>query len=465
MAGSNQSQQQHHTPSGMPEHDRRRRCPDKTNVLLIGGGGREHALAYRLSQSPRLRTLWVTNGENPALAGLGRVCPVRLDYKEIWRLQEWCDKQRIDLVVVGPEEPLAQGITDALATDRRLVFGVSKAAAQLEADKAWAKQLMRSAAIPTAEGREFNNFERALHYLQHRDDPPVIKAAGLAAGKGVLLPNSMSEAEEALTRLMKHREFGVAGDRVIIEERLQGPEVSVLALVDGRNVYVLEPCQDHKRLQEGDQGPNTGGMGAYCPVPILNDSMMTRIEREIFVPTLDALRREEIDYRGVLYAGVMLTPAGPKVLEFNCRFGDPETQPLMARIWGDVLELLWATAAGRLDEVQIDWDPRPACCVVMVSGGYPGPYEKDMPISGIDEATADPDVLVFHAGTRAGDEKHPFVTGGGRVLGVTGLGDTMRDARDRAISACEKIRFNRAFFRTDIAWQAINGTAGKTRSR
>lgn len=439
--------------TSVPKH-----CPDRVNVLLVGGGGREHALAWKISQSPRLASLWVTNGENPGLAHLGQPCPVKIELREMWRIRKWCDQQRIDLVVVGPEAPLAAGLADELASADRLIFGVNKLAAKIESDKAWAKQLLRSAAIPTAEGRVFSHYEQALQYLESRhEDIPVIKASGLAAGKGVIVPESLDEAREALHRIMKLREFGDAGEKVVIEERLVGPEISVLAIVDGRTIYVLEPCQDHKRLGAGDTGPNTGGMGAYCPVSFLDEQTLALIERDILVPTIDALRREEIDYRGVLYAGLILTAAGPKVLEFNCRFGDPECQPLMMRWRGDLLEVLWATAAGRLSDVQIDWDDRAACCVVMTSRGYPGQYASGMPIAGMDAAVQlDPEsITIFHAGTRTASKGGGLVTGGGRVLDVCALGSDLLAARNLANKACELIDFEGAYFRSDIGASAL----------
>jgi phosphoribosylamine--glycine ligase len=307
---------------------------------------------------------------------------------------------------------------------------------------------MRSSSVPTGEARIFSNYEQAVQYLQSREEMPVIKASGLAAGKGVILPDTLEQAVEALGRIMKQRVFGNAGETVVIEERLTGPEVSVFALVDGRNIYVLETCQDHKRLLEGDEGPNTGGMGAYSPVSWLDDHLLARIEHEVLVPTVDALVREEIEYRGVLYAGLMITPAGPKVIEFNCRFGDPECQALMTRLKSDVLPALWATAAGRLDEVEMRWDERASCIVVMAAPGYPGSCKKGLPISGLREATELEDVNVFHAGTKRADDA--IVTSGGRVLGVTALGDTLTDARERALQACDLIHFDGAQLRRDI---------------
>lgn len=422
---------------------------DRINVLLIGGGGREHAIASKLAKSPLLGDLWTSHPENPGIAALARAVDVPVKIRESYRLVQFCDKKKIGLVVIGPEDPLAEGFTDKLATPDRFVFGPSKEAAQLEADKAWAKQLMRSAAIPTAEARIFGDAEAAKAYITSREEPPVVKAAGLAKGKGVFVPETREEAIDAVERIMVQRVFGEAGAQVLLEERLEGREVSVLAIVDGRNILVLPTCQDHKRLGDGDTGPNTGGMGAFCPSPALDEALMARVEREILVPTIDTLRRDGIEYRGVLYAGIMLTHAGPKVLEFNVRFGDPECQPLMARLKTDLLEIMLATCRGKLDEVEVNWDPSPACCVVLASQGYPEKPKLDVPISGIDEAGRLPGVTVFHAGTRR-DNKGTIVTAGGRVLGVTAVGEDLTQARQRAYAACDKIQFEGKTLRRDI---------------
>jgi phosphoribosylamine--glycine ligase len=432
-----------------------RSCPTICNVLLIGGGGREHALAWKMKQSPRMGALWLSEGSgspaNAGLSALGRPCTISMDSTDAFRMQRWCDANDIHLVVVGPEAPLAAGIVDSLRSPNRMVFGPSKKAAQVEANKAFAKQLMRDASIPTAEGKAFRDTETARAYvLARQEDPVVIKATGLAAGKGVIVCETNPEALDVIDRFLAQREFGAAGAEIIIEEKLQGQEVSVLALVDGRTITILDPCQDHKQRDEGDTGPNTGGMGAYCPTPVINAATMRAVEQQILVPAIDTLRRDGIDYCGVLYAGLMLTPGGPKVLEFNCRFGDPECQPLMARLKGDLIQILWATASGGLDEVEVDFDPRVACCIVMCSAGYPGKYEKGKIITGIEDAEAmSEDVTVFHAGT-ARDASGNIVTNGGRVLGVTALGDDLQAARDLANAACEKIHFEGAFWRKDI---------------
>ncbi len=425
------------------------RTPDTLNVLLVGGGGREHAIAWKLRQSPRLGALYLSNPENPGLAALGKPMDVPFNLGDTFRIGRFCEKNDINLVVIGPEDPLAAGLADELAAPERIIFGPTKEGARLEADKAWAKQLMRAASIPTAEARIFTDADDAAAYLESREEAHVIKAAGLAKGKGVVVPESLEEGLSAIDRIMAQRVFGAAGDSVIIEERLEGPEASVLALVDGRTIYVLECCQDHKRLLEGGAGPNTGGMGAFCPTSVVDDALMARIQGDILVPTVDALRRDDIDFRGVLYAGLMLTHAGPKVLEFNVRFGDPECQPLMTRLKGDLGDILYRTGAGTLADAEIDWDPRVSCCVVMASRGYPEKPETGFPITGIDEAEAMDDVFVFHAGTKKNDAGE-VVTSGGRVLGVTALGETLEDARARALAACDVIHFEGKHVRRDI---------------
>jgi phosphoribosylamine--glycine ligase len=445
--------------------------PNPVNVLLVGGGGREHALAWKIARSPRLGTLWLTDPANGGLCRLGRACPQKMDFANVFLMRQWCERNDIHLVVVGPEQPLADGLADALQSPKCRVFGPTKGAARIEADKAFAKQLMRQGSIPTADARIFDNAAAARAYLEVHDEPCVVKASGLAAGKGAVVCETQAEALDTVDRMMVRREFGDAGSTVLIEEKLSGQEVSVLAVVAGRSIWLLDPCQDHKQVGEGDTGRNTGGMGAYCPTPLLDAATLDVIQREILVPTADALRREGIEYRGVLYAGLMITPGGPKVLEFNCRFGDPECQVLMPRLRGDLLDLLWATATaagapgrpGSLDEVALEFDPRTACCVVMCSEGYPGSYPKGRPITGIGDAEAlggnGRDVIVFHAGTRYDDDGR-LVTSGGRVLGVTALAEDLQAARDLANAACRKIHFDGAFFRRDIGGRVlVNGPA------
>jgi phosphoribosylamine--glycine ligase len=428
------------------------RCPDTVNVLLLGTGGREHALAWKLKKSRRLGTLWVEPGANAGLLELGRVCPEPI--QDMFRLCRWCEKEEISLVVIGPEGPLAADYATKLSDPpRRVVFGPTKAGAQLEWDKAFAKQVMRAASVPTGESRTFSDAEQALAYVATRIDGCVVKATGLCAGKGVVICKSVEEARKAVEDCLVRRVFGDAGATIVVEELLHGPEVSVLALCDGQTFWILDPAQDHKRVGEGDTGPNTGGMGAFCPTPKATNELLRIVQRDVLVPTVDALKRMEIPFRGVLYAGLMLTPAGPKVLEFNTRFGDPETQPIMARLKGDMVELCWATATGQLAEVDLSFDSRAACCVVVCSKGYPGDYPKGLEIEGIDEARAierqpGEDVMVFHAGTARKDGK--VVTAGGRVLGVTALAATGARAAELAREAASKIRFAGAFFRRDI---------------
>ena len=433
-------------------------APNPCNVLLIGTGGREHALAWKLRQSPSLGTLWVQPDANAGILSLGTPCPAPFTQRERFFLRSWLDKNDIHLVVVGPEGPLSEGIVDELAAPGRRIFGPVREAARLEADKAFSKAVMRQANVPTADGRSFTNHEQARAFVEARDVPLVVKATGLCAGKGVVVCSDRDEALAALDRIMKSREFGDAGATVVVEERLVGQEMSVLALVDGRTITVLDPCQDHKQVGEGDVGPNTGGMGSYCPTPLATDAAMEEIGRDVLVPMVDALRRDGIEFRGVLYAGMMLTPGGPKVLEFNTRFGDPETQPLMARLRGDLVDILWRTAGGELDGAELDFDPRAACCVVVCAAGYPGTVRKGLPITGVDEApgVAGPgeEVAVFHAGT-ARDADGGLVTAGGRVFGVTALAADLARARDLANAAAARIRFEGAFFRRDIGHRVL----------
>jgi phosphoribosylamine--glycine ligase len=422
---------------------------ESVNVLLIGGGGREHAIAAHLARSPRLGQLWITHPQNPGLAALGRTADVPVNIREAYRLVQFCDHHRIGLVVIGPEEPLAEGFADKLRSPARLVFGPGADGARLEADKAWAKQLLRAASIPTAEARTFSDPEAAKAYLRSREHPPVVKAAGLCKGKGVIVAETIDESIAAIDRIMVRRDFGDAGREVVVEERLKGPEVSVLALVDGRSIFVLETAQDHKRLRDGDTGPNTGGMGAFSPSPLVDDAVMARIQTQVLVPTMDALRREGIDYRGVIYAGLMLTHAGPKVLEFNCRFGDPECQALLVRLRSDLLELMIATCQGRLEDADIRWEPGASCCVVLASEGYPDNPRTGIPVRGLDDAGTVDGVTIYHAGTtRAPDGT--IVTAGGRVLGVTAIGSDLEQARRRAYAACDRIQFEGKTCRTDI---------------
>ncbi|MEN6335542.1 MAG: phosphoribosylamine--glycine ligase [Phycisphaerales bacterium] len=420
------------------------------DVLLIGSGGREHAIAWRLKQSKQLDELYIAPGN----AGTAQ-CGQNVDIKDtdIPALVGFAREKRVGLVIVGPEEPLAKGIVDVMEASGIKAFGPSGGAAQLEADKAFAKQLMRAGSISTAEGRVFDRFSDAKAYIASRDEPVVIKAAGLAKGKGVIVCDEPSDGILAAERVMVDRIFGDAGERIVVEDKLLGEETSILAFVDGHSIYVMESSQDHKPIGDGDTGPNTGGMGAYSPAPIVTETMMDRITREILVPAVDAMNRNGTPYRGVLYAGLMMTGGGPRVLEFNARFGDPETQPILMRLQSDLLEVCLAVCNGTLEDVTLRWDPRPSVCVVMASGGYPGDYQKGKVITGLKEAAQLENVMVFHGGTKLKDGN--VVTSGGRVLGVTAVGETIAAAKARAYEAVDRIQFEGAYYRRDIADKAI----------
>ncbi|TKJ38739.1 MAG: phosphoribosylamine--glycine ligase [Planctomycetes bacterium B3_Pla] len=420
------------------------------NVLLVGSGGREHAIAWKLAQSKDLAKLYIAPG-NPGTAQCGENVPIGTD--DSGKLLEFARQNNVGLVVVGPEDPLAAGLVDAFESAGIKAFGPSAKAAQLEADKAFAKQLMRSSSISTAEGRTFDRYEDAKAYIASRDEPVVVKAAGLAKGKGVYVCDDPSDGILAAEKVMCDRIFGSAGDTIVVEDKLLGEEASILAFVDGRNIYVMESSQDHKPIGEGDTGPNTGGMGAYSPAPVVTEELMDQITREVLVPMVDGMNRNGTPYKGMLYAGIMVTAGGPRVLEFNVRFGDPETQPILMRLKSDLLEVMLAVCDGTLDQVTLEWDPRPAVCVVMASGGYPDDYEKGKEITGLKEAEELDDVIVFHAGTKEQDGN--ILTNGGRVLGVTALGETIADAKTRAYQAVDIIGFEGAYCRRDIANKAI----------
>ena len=425
------------------------------NVLLIGSGGREHAIAWKLAQSKDLTKLYIAPG-NAGTAQCGQNVPIGPD--DIDKLLEFARQNGVGLAVVGPEDPLAAGLVDAFEAAGIKAFGPSAKAAQLEADKAFAKQLMRSSSVSTAESRTFDRFSDAKAYIASRDEPVVVKAAGLAKGKGVFVCDEPSDGILAAEKVMCDKIFGPAGDRIIVEDKLLGEEASILAFVDGRNIYIMESSQDHKPIGDGDTGPNTGGMGAYSPAPVVTEDLMNQITREILVPAVDGMNRNGTPYKGVLYAGLMITGGGPRVLEFNVRFGDPETQPILMRLRSDLLEVLLAVCDGTLDQISLKWDPRPAVCVVMASGGYPGDYQKGKKITGLKDAERLEDVVVFHAGTK--DRDGDIVTSGGRVLGVTALGQTVADAKTTAYQAVDKIKFEGAYCRRDIADKAIKQTDG-----
>jgi phosphoribosylamine--glycine ligase len=463
-------------------------------VLVIGKGGREHALVWKLARSPRVERVYCAPGNaGTAMDGVNVV----VDVNDFDRLVQYVRKEGIGLTVVGPEEPLARGIVDHFGKHGLRIFGPTKEAAQLESSKVFAKMIMRQADVPTADFVTFDHPDPARNYVRTREyvvlpdgrhvtypfdgygviveegskyivegrhrwkvsppEPMVVKADGLAAGKGVFICSQTEEALTAIERIMVREEFGrAAGRQIVIEKRLEGAEVSLLALVAGRTIVPLPPAQDHKRAYDGDTGPNTGGMGAFCPSPVGSAEVLEIADRDIFVPIVHTMRQRGTPFLGVLYAGLMVTPQGPRVLEFNCRFGDPEAQPLFMRLKTDILDLIEAAIDDKLDTVLtrgIEWDPRPAVCVVMASGGYPGNFDKGHVISGLAKAAQLPDVKVFHAGTKlVGDH---IVTDGGRVLGVTALGTTLEEARKKAYEACSSISFRDAHYRHDIGIKGL----------
>ena len=423
------------------------------NILLLGSGGREHALAVALAASPRCDELYIAPG-NGGTAAVGE--NVLLDAEDPAAVADFARETGCGLVVIGPEAPLVVGVADAVRAVGIPCFGPGAEGAQVEGSKKFSKELMERAGVPTAAYASFTDEAAALAYVRDQGAPLVVKADGLAAGKGVVVATELSQVEDAV-RACFDGAFGKAGATVVIEEMMTGPECSLLAFTDGGTVRPMCTSQDHKRALEGDRGPNTGGMGAYAPVPIVTDeehaAMVDALEK-----TVAQLHAEGIDYRGCLYGGFMLTPAGPKVLEFNARFGDPETQVVIPRLENDLVEVMLAVAEGRLSEVELRWSDRWAVTVVLTSAGYPGSYEKGKVITGVEDAEAMDDVTVYHAGTALTDAGE-LVTSGGRVLDVTALGDTFEAARDRAYAACEKIQFEGKTLRRDIGLRALRGRA------
>ncbi|ACV67523.1 phosphoribosylamine--glycine ligase [Desulfohalobium retbaense] len=414
-------------------------------ILLIGSGGREHALAWKLTQSPSVSALFTAPG-NGGTAALGENIPVGAD--DLPALVQTAKDKAVDLVVIGPESPLVLGLRNAMERTGIPCFGPGSYAAQLEGSKAFAKSLMREAEVPTADFEVFDDFDTAWDYVRQQEFPVVIKADGLAAGKGVVLAHTAEEAKQTLQEMMEERVFGTAGNRVVIEEALEGEEASFMAFCDGLTVRPLPSCQDHKAIGEGDTGANTGGMGAYSPAPLLPASRAQEMSDLAITPIIQHLHEMGRPFRGVLYAGLMLTKDGPKVLEYNVRFGDPECQPLMVRLESDLAEIMLACAQGRLKELEITWSEKTSLCVVLAAAGYPGPYPKDMPITGLKEAEALENVHVFHAGTRLQDGE--VLASGGRVLGVTALGDDLAQAQQQAYKAADCIHFDNKYLRRDI---------------
>ena len=415
-------------------------------VLVIGGGGREHALIWKISQSPKVTEVFCAPG-NAGTAAIANNVPIPAD--QIDQLLEFAQENEIGLTVVGPEQPLVMGIVDRFQEKGLRIFGPSARAAELEGSKAFSKNIMKKYDLLTAEYETFTSHEKAILYVDKENGPIVVKASGLAAGKGVILCRNAEEGRNAVDTIMKDKSFGSAGDEVVIEEFLEGQEVSVLAFTDGNTVLLMDSAQDHKAALDGDQGPNTGGMGAYSPAPVFTDLMRQKVRDKIMFPLVCAMKAEGRPYQGIIYAGLMLTKLGTKILEFNARFGDPETQPLLVRMESDIVPLFEACIDGTLEQCDLKWKPETSVCVVMAAKGYPGSYEKGKEISGLDEAGALPDVVVFHAGTKG--EGGKVLTNGGRVLGITATGPDTPSAIAKAYEAVNKIKWDGIHYRKDIA--------------
>ncbi|MFH1386278.1 MAG: phosphoribosylamine--glycine ligase [bacterium] len=425
-------------------------------ILVIGSGGREHALVWKIAQSPLAEKIYCAPGN----AGTAEYAEnVALKAEDINGLLKFAKEKKIDLIVVGPEVPLVAGIADLFEKNGLKIFGPRAAAARIEGSKVFSKEFMIKYDIPTAKAGIFDKLADALAYIEQMGAPIVVKADGLAAGKGVIVAKTKKEAIDAVKLIMEQKEFGAAGDKVIIEECLVGEEASIIAFTDGRSIIPLASSQDHKRVFDKDEGPNTGGMGAYSPAPVVTDHLMSEIDVKVLKPFVQGMKNEGIDYKGVIYAGVMVTKQGPLVLEFNARFGDPETQPIMMRLKSDIVPIFEAIIEGKLDDRFIEWDERAAVCVVLAAGGYPGNYEKGIEINGLDKIDQLADVKVFHAGTRnegreTKDERR-IVTAGGRVLGVTALGANIKFAIAKAYQAVNLIHFKGMHYRKDIGKKAL----------
>lgn len=419
-------------------------------ILVIGGGGREHALVWKLKQSPGIDRIFCAPGN----AGTATIAEnVTIPATDLPQLRAFAKRNNVDLTMVGPDDPLAMGIVDLFATDKLRIFGPTKSAARLESSKIFAKELMRAQKVPTAQASTFSDSKEALRYCEQLKFPVVIKADGLALGKGVIIAPDSATARSSIEAMMNEARFGDAGRRIVIEEFLHGTECSIHALVDGQNYRLLESARDHKRVFDGDQGPNTGGMGAFSPANNWDGRLQSQFEKESMRPLLRGLAKERIAYRGLLYPGLMITSQGARVLEFNCRFGDPETQALLPRMKSDLLPLLEATIDGKIDDYTIDWDKRASVAVVLASAGYPGKYETGKVISGLNQAAKLEGVQVFHAGTKIAN--NDVMTAGGRVLAVTALGSDLTAARSRAYEAVSLIQFEGCHYRRDIALSAV----------
>jgi phosphoribosylamine--glycine ligase len=419
-------------------------------VLVVGSGGREATLVWKIAQSNKVENIYAAPG-NGGISQHAECVDIQAD--ELDKLAEFAETNGIDITIIGPENPLADGIVDIFEAKGLRIFGPTKLAAEIESSKVFAKDFMKKYNIPSADYRVFTDAEEAKEYIKELGPPVVIKADGLAAGKGVIPAMDLDSALEAIDKIGVQRAFGEAGNRIIVEEFLEGEEASILAFTDGETVIPMVSSQDHKRAYDGDRGPNTGGMGAYSPAPVMTDELNLQVLNDILIPTVNGMKAEGRKYKGVLYAGLMITDKGPKVLEFNCRFGDPELQVVLPRLRSDVIEPMNAVIDGRLNEVELEWNPKAAVCVVMASEGYPGKYEKGKTISGLEKLAQMQDIIAFHAGTKR--ENTIFVTSGGRVLGVTAFGDNIKSAIERVYQNIETIDFENAFYRKDIGYRAL----------
>ena len=419
-------------------------------ILVVGSGGREHAIAWKLTQSPRKPVLYCAPG-NAGIASVATCVPIKSD--DIDALKDFALREKIDLTIVGPEAPLALGVVDEFRKARLRIFGPTRNAARLEASKIFSKAVMAQAKIRTAQAKSFEKAEHALAYLEQHALPVVIKADGLAQGKGVIIATTVEQARQAIVDSMEKAVFGQAGKHVLIEQFLDGEELTIMAFTDGRTVVPMPPAQDHKRVGDGDTGLNTGGMGAYCPAPLGSSDIQARVLREVLQPMVDTMARLGSPFQGVLYAGLMMVKGTPYVLEFNARMGDPETQVVLPLLKTDLLEVIDAVVEHRLDQLEVEWHQDAAVCVVMASGGYPGPYQQGLPISGLSSASTTDASVIFHAGTA--QHQHEIVTAGGRVLGVLGRGPTLFQAQQEAYRTVKMISFDGCHFRTDIAHRAF----------
>ncbi len=424
---------------------------EKMKILVIGSGGREHTIAWKLAQSPLVEKVFIAPG-NAGTALVGENIDIKVD--EFEKLAEFAKKETIELTIVGPEDPLVKGIVNFFEEKNLNIFGPSERAAIMEGSKTFTRDLLKKYNIPSAEYAVFENADKAKAYLKEKGAPIVVKADGLAAGKGVVVAETIEEAEKAIDEMILDKRFGEAGSKVLLEEKLLGEEASYLVFSDGKNILPMVSSQDHKRIFDNDKGANTGGMGAYSPAPVVTKEMEQRVLKEIMQPTIDAMAKEGRMFKGILYAGLMITKDGPKIVEFNCRFGDPETQVILTRLESDLAEIIQACIDGNLNEKEIKWSDKACCCVVMASGGYPGTYKKGKEIIGLEETNSLPETVVFHAGTKK--ENGKILTNGGRVLGVTALGTNIKEAIDNAYKAVEKISFEGMQFRKDIGKKALD---------